>query len=372
MSSNVYKHNAASYMDRCLQLAKLGAGHVAPNPMVGAVLVHDDIIIGEGYHEQYGEAHAEVNCIHQAAVTLSLSKGGQMDKISQSTLYVSLEPCSHYGKTPPCADLIIKYKIPKVVIGCRDPFKEVDGKGIEKLEAAGIEVITGVMEKECKELNKRFFIFHTLHRPYIILKWAETTDGFIAAPLNPPQGRTLEDSDSKRLLISNEYTNRLVHKWRSEEAGILVGTNTVMNDDPELTTRLWPGNSPVRLVVDMNLRLDSSLKVFNGEVKTIIFNSIKHEEDGNLLYYQVTKDVSLVHQIVNALYQLKIQSVIVEGGAKLLQSFIDEGMWDEARVIRNMQLAIGNGLPAPKLRNNLKVDEQTILSDTIEIYKHTE
>lgn len=364
-------------MDRCLQLAKLGAGHVAPNPMVGAVLVHDDIIIGEGYYERYGEAHAEVNCIADAEMRLAARRSihqaagsGQMDLIAQSTLYVSLEPCSHYGKTPPCADLIIKYKIPKVVIGCRDPFKEVDGKGIEKLKAAGIEVEVGILEKECKELNKRFFTFHTQHRPYIILKWAETADGFMAAPLNPPQGGTLEDSVSKRLLISNEYTNRLVHKWRSEEAAILVGTNTVMNDDPELTTRLWPGNSPVRLVVDMNLRLDSSSRVFNGEAKKIIFNTIKHEEDDNLLYYQVTKDVSLVYQIVNALYQLKIQSVIVEGGAKLLQSFIDEGMWDEARVISNKQLTIGNGLTAPKLMNDLKIGEQNILSDTIEIYKH--
>jgi diaminohydroxyphosphoribosylaminopyrimidine deaminase / 5-amino-6-(5-phosphoribosylamino)uracil reductase len=363
MSSNVYKHNQVPYMDRCLQLAKLGAGHVAPNPMVGAVLVYEDSIIGEGYHQKYGEAHAEVNAIHQAAGS------GQTDKISQSTLYVSLEPCAHFGKTPPCADLIIKYKIPKVVIGCRDPFKEVDGKGIEKLIAAGVEVEVGVLENECKELNKRFFTFHTQHRPHIILKWAETADGKIAAPLNPPEGGTFEESASPKLLISNEYSNRLVHKWRSEEAAILVGTNTVVNDDPELTTRLWPGNSPVRLVVDMNLRLPSSSKVFNRQGKTIIFNTIKHEEDENLLYYQVTEDVSLVHQIVNALYQLKIQSVIVEGGAKLLQSFIDEGMWDEARIISNKQLTIGNGLPASKLINALKIEEQNILADTIEIYK---
>jgi diaminohydroxyphosphoribosylaminopyrimidine deaminase / 5-amino-6-(5-phosphoribosylamino)uracil reductase len=371
MSSDVYKHNAETYMDRCLQLAKLGAGHVAPNPMVGAVLVHEGKVIGEGYHQQYGEAHAEVNAIHQAVLRQAQDHGGQMDTIAQSTLYVSLEPCAHFGKTPPCTDLIIKYKIPKVVIGCRDPFKEVDGKGIEKLIAAGIEVEVGVLEDECKDLNKRFFTFHTKRRPFIFLKWAETKDGFIAtSPQTPLQRRgAFKESASPRLLISNEFTNRLVHKWRSEEAAILVGTNTVESDDPELTTRLWPGNSPVRLVIDMNLRLPSSFKVFNGQVKTIIFNSIKHEEDENLMYYQVTEDVSVVHQIVNALYQLKIQSVIVEGGAKLLQSFIDEGMWDEARVIINKQLSIGNGLPSPQLMNALKIEERNILSDAIEIYK---
>jgi diaminohydroxyphosphoribosylaminopyrimidine deaminase/5-amino-6-(5-phosphoribosylamino)uracil reductase len=351
-------------MHRCLQLAKLGAGNVAPNPMVGAVLVHDDKIIGEGLHQIYGEAHAEVNCINQAI------QNGYNDLINKSMLYVSLEPCVHFGKTPPCTDLIIKHKISKVVIGCRDPFKEVNGRGIEKLKAAGVEVEAGVLENECKELNKQFFTFHTKHRPYIILKWAQTADGFIATPSKPPpKGEAYEDSASKRLLISNEYTNRLVHKWRSEEAAILVGTNSVLNDDPELTTRLWPGNSPVRLVVDMDLRLPSSLKIFNGQVKTIIFNSIKHKEEKNELYYQVTKDISLVSQIMNALYELKIQSVIVEGGAKLLQSFIDEGIWDEARVISNNQLVIGIGLPAPQLMNAIKIDEQNILSDIIEIFK---
>ena len=375
-------------MQRCIELAKLGAGNVAPNPMVGAVLVHDDRIIGEGYHQKYGEAHAEVHAINQA-VTLSLSKG---DMIDRSTLYVSLEPCAHFGKTPPCADLIIRHKIPKVVIGCRDPFKEVDGKGIEKLKAARVEVELGVLEKECKELNKRFFTFHKEARPYIILKWAETADGFMApASPSPSEGGVLESANLEtfsnlvmsgippleggearaRLFISNEYTNRLVHKWRSEEASILVGTNTAEYDNPELTTRLWPGHSPVRLVVDMHLRLPSSLKVFSQQVRTIIFNSVKHEEYGSLLYYQVTDDVSVVHQIVNALFQLKIQSVIVEGGAKLLQSFIDEEMWDEARVIRNEQLTISKGLPAPKLHDNVKANQQNVFSDRIDFHKNT-
>jgi diaminohydroxyphosphoribosylaminopyrimidine deaminase/5-amino-6-(5-phosphoribosylamino)uracil reductase len=354
------------YIQRCIQLAEPAAGHVAPNPMVGAVLVHDEQIIGEGYHQQYGEAHAEVNCIADAQTRLAGKPFSNI--IAQSTLYVSLEPCAHYGKTPPCADLIIRHKIPKVVIGCRDPFKEVDGKGIEKLKAAGVEVIDGVLEKECKELNKRFFTFHTQHRPYIILKWAETGDGFIAA--SPQRRGAYENSAIERLFISNEYSNRLIHKWRSEEAAILVGTNTAIDDNPELTTRLWPGNSPVRLVVDMHLRLPSFLKVFDKRIKTIIFNSARHEEDGNLLYYQVTEDVSVVHQIVNALYHLKIQSVIVEGGAKLLQSFIDEETWDEARVITNRELAIGEGLPAPLLANTFKNQEINIFSDRIKIYKH--
>ncbi len=363
MSSAVHDNTAEYFMHRCLQLAKLGAGNTAPNPMVGAVLIYKGLIIGEGYHQKYGEAHAEVNAISQAI------SNGHADNIHQSALYVSLEPCAHFGKTPPCADLIIKYKIPKVVIGCRDPFKEVDGKGIEKLKAAGVEIEVGVLEDECKELNKRFFTFHTKHRPYIILKWAETGDGKIAPPLNPPEGGTFEESASPRLFISNEYSNRLVHKWRSEEAAILVGTNTAMNDDPKLTTRLWKGSSPIRLVVDMHLRLSSSLKVFDHKVKTIVFNAVKHEEEENLVYYQVTADMSLVHQIVNALYQLKIQSVIVEGGAKLLQSFIDEGIWDEARIIKNPELRIMNGLAAPELSEALIVSKQNVFSDTIEVYK---
>jgi diaminohydroxyphosphoribosylaminopyrimidine deaminase / 5-amino-6-(5-phosphoribosylamino)uracil reductase len=363
MSSDMNEHN--HFMRRCLQLAKLGAGYVAPNPMVGAVLVYNGKIIGEGYHKKYGETHAEVNCI--ASV-----RNENRQLIPQSTLYVSLEPCSHFGKTPPCTDLIIRNKIPKVIIGCRDPFKEVDGKGIEKLKAAGIEVEVGILEKECKELNKRFITFHTAKRPYIILKWAQTRDHFIATspPTPSPFGEGASgDSERLRLHISNEYSNRIVHKWRSEEASILVGTNTALMDDPELTTRLWPGPSPIRLVVDMDLKLPSSLKIFNQQQRTIIFNAVKHEEDGIVQYYQITEDTSLVHQILNALYHLKIQSVLVEGGAKLLQSFIDEGTWDEARVISNRQLTTGNGLPAPILKNSLKTEEISLFSDTIEIYK---
>jgi diaminohydroxyphosphoribosylaminopyrimidine deaminase/5-amino-6-(5-phosphoribosylamino)uracil reductase len=338
-----------SYMFRCLELAALGTGYVAPNPMVGAVLVYNNRIIGEGYHRKYGEPHAEVNC---------MASVNEADRqyIPQSVLYVSLEPCAHHGKTPPCADLIIRHNISKVVIGCRDPFTEVDGKGIEKLKAAGIDVELSVLETECKELNKRFLTFHTQHRPYIILKWAQTADSKISS------------GTAKRLFISNEYSNRLVHKWRSEEAAILIGTNTALYDDPELTTRLWDGHSPIRLVIDMDLSLSSSLKIFNQQARTIVFNTIKHEESDSLLYYHVTKDVSLVHQIVHALYQMNIQSVIVEGGARVIQSFIDEQMWDEARVITSTKLIAGNGLPAPQLGYSQLLSTLSLSDDTINTF----
>ncbi len=269
-----------------------------------------------------------------------------------------LEPCAHHGKTPPCADLIIEKKIPKVIVGCRDPFKEVNGKGIEKLLNAGVEVVQDVLKEPCVELNKRFFTFHTRHRPYIILKWAQSGNAKIG------------NTNGQRILISNEFTNRLVHKWRSEEASILVGTNTVLFDNPELNVRLWNGNNPVRLIVDMDLRLPQSLKIFNEKTRTIIFNSIKHEEENNLLYYQITNDVSIIHQITNALYHLKIQSVLVEGGAKLLQSFIDEGMWDEARIINNEELIIDNGLHAPLLANESFSFSENIFSDSINYYQN--
>ncbi len=336
-------------MQRCLQLAALGAGQVAPNPMVGAVLVYAGRIIGEGYHQQYGAPHAEVNCINNVAYA---DKGF----IENSTMYVSLEPCVHFGKTPPCADLIIANKIPHVVIGCRDSFAAVAGKGIEKLQRAGIKVTVGVMENECLSLNKRFFTFHEKQRPYIILKWAQSSDGNIGK------------HDSSQLKISNEFTNRLVHKWRSEEAAILVGTNTALLDDPSLTTRLWPGKNPVRLVIDSELKLPMHLKLFDGLAKTIVFNYRKQSETENLVYHKLNKEENILTQILSVLYKVNIQSVIVEGGAKLLQSFIEEGLWDEARVISNAELTIGNGVTAPVLKNNILVDEQKINTDVIAFY----
>jgi len=344
------------YMRRCLELAELAIGNVAPNPMVGAVLVFNDRIIGEGFHQVYGKAHAEVNCIN------SVSEADK-DLIPLSTLYVSLEPCAHFGKTPPCADLIIQQKIPSVVIGCRDPFEKVDGKGIEKLRAAAVDVETGILEKESTILNKRFFTFHTKKRPYVVLKWAQTADGFIANP-GPP---------NDRLLISNAYSNRLVHKWRSQEASILVGTNTAMSDDPELTTRLWPGKSPIRLVLDMKLRLPQKLNLFDRSVRTIIFNSIKDEDDKEIMYCRIGNG-DIVEQILDALYQLNIQSVLIEGGAKLLQSFVNAETWDEARIITNRQLAFGdvqnpgNGLRSPVLKSAKFQEEVTLSSDAIKTF----
>ena len=363
-----------NFMQRCIDLSLLSSGKVAPNPLVGAVLVHHDRIIGEGFHQQYGGPHAEVNCI--ASVPED-----DKDLIKASVLYVALEPCAHFGKTPPCADLIIKENIKKVIIGCRDPFVEVNGKGIEKLQSAGVEVITGVLENECRELNKRFFTFHEKHRPYIVLKWAQTQNGKIAAassqPIHQPTKTVTGNMFQERLYISNEYTNRLVHKWRSEEASILVGTNTALMDDPELTNRYWPGSSPVRLVVDMDLRLPADLKMFSDTKSyTIVFNSRHHELSGltipqtspGLGFYQVTHDVSLVQQIVHALYQLKIQSVLIEGGAKLLQAFIDEGLWDEARIITNTGLQISEGLGSPLLDNHTLVKEEQVMSDQIHYF----
>lgn len=317
------------YMYRCLQLARMGAGYVAPNPMVGAVLVYNDRIIGEGYHRQYGQAHAEVNCIQAVS---------EADKqyISSSTLYVSLEPCAHYGKTPPCADLIIANNISKVVIGCKDSFKEVAGRGIEKLRAAGLQVSVGVLEKKALELNRAFFTFHQKQRPYIILKWAQSSDKKIAA------------ASKERTFISNDTVNRLVHQWRAETASILVGTNTALKDNPALTTRLVSGKNPVRLVIDTDLKLPASLNLFDGTVTTMVFNAHKEEAGSVISYYKT--DSNNITQLLQLLHQQNIQSVLVEGGAKLLQSFIDAGLWDEARVITNTGLVIGEGLDAPELK----------------------
>ncbi len=337
------------YMHRCLQLASQGAGRVAPNPMVGAVLVYQSKIIGEGYHQQYGGPHAEVNCINSVLET---------DKqfIALSTMYVSLEPCAHFGKTPPCADLIVENKIKHVIIGCRDSFAKVDGKGIERLIAAGITVEVGVLEEESLELNKRFFTFNEKKRPYIILKWAQSNDGFIGAGV------------SERIFISNELSNRLVHQWRSEEAAILVGTNTALQDNPSLTTRLWQGNNPLRLVIDRDLKLPASLKLFDGSTKTIVFNYKKQSDGDNLIYQQLNKDEDELPQILSSLYQQQIQSVIVEGGSKLLQSFIDAGLWDEARVITNIEMTIGKGVASPVLKNQQMYKEDKLENDIVSFF----
>lgn len=333
-------------MQRCLALAALGAGNVAPNPMVGAVLVYDNRIIGEGYHQQYGGLHAEPNCI--ASV-----KPEDEHLISHSTLYVSLEPCSHFGKTPPCSDLIIQKKIPRVVIGCRDSFKKVNGTGIEKLVAAGIDVICGVLENECLVLNRRFFTFHEKQRPYIILKWAQSNNGRISG------------ADYLPLKISNDLTNRLVHKWRSEEAAILIGANTALHDNPSLTTRLWKGRDPVRVLLDDELTINKDAKIFGGVSQTIVINKAKEEEKGLISFRRANKNAS---SILKVLFDADLTSVIIEGGAKTLQLFIDNDLWDEARVITNTKMHIAKGLNAPLFNEVMHESSQEIFDDKINYY----
>lgn len=341
------------YMKRCLQLAVTGAGSVAPNPMVGAVLVHNGTIIGEGYHQQYGQAHAEVNCINSVPAQLR-------ELISQSTLYVSLEPCNHFGKTPPCSDLIISHGIPRVVIGCMDPFEKVNGSGIQKLKNAGITVECGVLEKEAKELNRRFFTFHKAKRPYIILKWAQSNNGKMAA------------ADERRIFISNDYSNRLVHRWRSEETAIMVGTRTALLDNPSLTTRLWPGRNPTRIIVDRYLQLPHTLKVFNGESETVILNTIKDQSEGKNRYCRLADDDHFLNGAMQLLYDMNIISVMVEGGSSLLQSLIDSNCWDEARVITNRSLSVHNGLSAPQLNPLEPSCSREYFTDQVDYYYNTD
>jgi diaminohydroxyphosphoribosylaminopyrimidine deaminase/5-amino-6-(5-phosphoribosylamino)uracil reductase len=304
-------------MRRCLELAALGVGYVSPNPMVGAVVVMDNIIIGEGYHHKYGEAHAEVNAINQVISNFS----DWADLLDQSTLYVSLEPCAHYGKTPPCADLIIKHKIPKVVVGCRDPFEAVNGKGIEKLLDAGIDVTTGILEKECQWLNRRFFTRVQKRRPYVILKWAQTQDGFFAPP------------DHLQLWITGPESRRLVHRWRSEEDAVLVGKTTAAIDNPQLNVRYAKGRNPRRVVIDRKLELNKKLNLFDQSVETLVFNEIKTDVNSQIKYISLEDFDRYVPQyILYQLYLQDIQSVIIEGGAHTLNSFIEAGLWDEARI----------------------------------------
>jgi diaminohydroxyphosphoribosylaminopyrimidine deaminase/5-amino-6-(5-phosphoribosylamino)uracil reductase len=321
------------YMQRCLDLAALGLGKVSPNPMVGAVIVHNDKIIGEGYHQQYGQPHAEVNAVNDA-----LSKfDNAEDLFKQSTIYVSLEPCAHYGKTPPCADLLIKHRFAKVVIGCRDPFDKVDGIGIEKLQAAGIEVVVGVLEDECKWLNRRFFTRIQKQRPYVILKWAQTADEFFAP------------DDNKQFWITGPESRKLVHQWRGEEDAILVGKNTVLADNPQLNVRYGDGRSPKRVVIDRRLELSNDLNVFDQSVETLIFNEIKTDIDGKNKYIALEDFDRYVPQyILYQLYLQDVQSVIIEGGAYTLNAFIAAEVWDEARIFTG-KATLTTGIKAPKI-----------------------
>jgi diaminohydroxyphosphoribosylaminopyrimidine deaminase/5-amino-6-(5-phosphoribosylamino)uracil reductase len=335
------------YMQRCIDLAKLGLGNTAPNPMVGSVIVHNNQIIGEGYHRKFGESHAEVNAINSVK---------NKDLLKGSTIYVNLEPCSHFGKTPPCANLIADVGIPNVVIGSIDTASHVSGKGIQILKNANVYVIQDVLENECKELNKRFFSFHEKKRPYIILKWAQTQDGFIdiirsnSQPKNPTW-------------ITNEYSKTLVHKWRAEEQAILVGTNTVYQDNPSLTTRNWLGKNPLRVVLDRELKLKPSLNVFNKEAKTIIIadNSMK---DTALRNYSNQTSIEFIDysndfqtQLFEILNKRNILSIIVEGGEQVLNSFIKNSFWDEALVFEGNKF-FKKGIKAPDLKHYINANEQ--------------
>lgn len=331
-------------MRRAMELALLGRGYVSPNPLVGCVIVYNNRIIGEGWHKKYGEAHAEVNAV-EAVTDKSLLK--------ESTVYVNLEPCSHFGKTPPCADMLIQYGVQRVVISNVDPNPLVDGGGIRKLREAGIEVATGVLEKEGHELNKRFFTYVKKKRPYIILKWAQTADGFIAR----------DNFHSK--WISNGYSRRLVHKWRAEEDAVLTGTRTVFHDNPQLNVRQWSGRNPVRVVIDRFLKLSNKLNVFDGSQPTLVYNLIKHEKHTNLELIRLDEENFLLH-LTEDLYKRNIQSVVVEGGALTLQTFLDQGLWDEARVFTSDKV-FGKGIPAPCAKG-ARVVGNNVDGDFFQIY----
>lgn len=322
--------NHSTYMQKAIDLAKLGWSDVAPNPMVGCVIVKNNKIIAEGYHQRYGEAHAEVNAIH------SLDKDFDF---SDCTLYVNLEPCSHYGKTPPCSDLIVAKKFRTVVICNVDSNPVVRGKGIEKLKKAGIEVLTGVLEKEGRELNKRFFTFHEKKRPYIILKWAQTNDGFISR--NPIPDNTIEN------WITGDDSKKLVHQWRAEEQAIMVGTNTVKCDDPELTVRMVKGKNPVRVTIDKELKLPVDSNIFDDAAKTLVFTAHSKQSVGNTHFIIIDFSKELLPQLFIKLIEFNISSLIVEGGTTLLQSFIDKNMWDEARIFINPNKNFEKGIKAP-------------------------
>ena len=333
------------YIKRCIEIAKIGLGSTAPPPSVGSVIVYNEKIIGEGYTSPYGGRHAEINAI--ASVK-------DKNLLSKSTLYVTLEPCSHYGKTPPCSDAIIKHGIKHIVIGCKDDNPQVSGKGIQQLKSAGCTVKLGVLEQECKELHKRFFTFHHKHRPYIILKWAETSDGFMAP---------ITKNEKKPVWITNSLSRQLVHKWRSEEQAILVGTSTVSEDNPSLTVRDWAGNSPIRIVLDQHLRLSKTHHIFNDQAKTLIISGVDTDDT---IYIDWTKKNAIAQQICDALYNRHINSVIIEGGSKTLQTFIDEGLWDEAREFIGTTV-FKSGVPAPKITGRL-LTEETIETDSLRYY----
>ena len=338
-------------MQRCLELAAQGAGAVSPNPMVGSVIVVNGKIIGEGYHSKYGGAHAEANAIED--ILARVNDAEQL--LKNATLYVNLEPCAHFGKRPPCSDLIIRYRIPTVVIGCRDPFEMVNGKGIEKLKDAGVDVIENVLQVESLHLNRRFFTRVKKQRPYIILKWAQTSDGFFA-----PENR------SEQRWISSDLSRKLVHKWRAQEDAVLVGKNTAMIDDPQLNVREWQGRNPIRIVIDRYLQLPKSLNLFDQSQPTLVFNSLKTDVDKEIKFLELEDFDNLLPELIcYQLYLMDIQSLIIEGGKQTLELFIKTGLWDEARIFTSNQ-NWGKGLTAPELTGKLASSE-AVDSDNLQI-----
>jgi diaminohydroxyphosphoribosylaminopyrimidine deaminase / 5-amino-6-(5-phosphoribosylamino)uracil reductase len=334
------------FMARCIQIATNGLGTTYPNPFVGSVIVHNNQIIGEGFTSEYGGPHAEVNAIKSVK---------NPELLKESTLYVTLEPCSHFGKTPPCADLIIKMEIPRVVIGMLDPFSKVNGQGYLRLLKNGVDVTLNVLQNECLELNKRFITFHQKKRPYIILKWAQTEDGYM--------GR-----DDIQLWITNQYTKQLVHKWRTEEQGILVGKNTALIDNPQLNSRLWKGKDPVRMAIDKNLAIPTSFHLYDQSQPTIIFNSLEDREEENLKLVKVDYTQRVIPQILNYLYLHDIQSLIVEGGSDTIQHFIDANLWDEARILSSDKIW-NEGILAPRIKGT-RISKCRFQNDELNIFEN--
>ncbi|ANF49978.1 bifunctional diaminohydroxyphosphoribosylaminopyrimidine deaminase/5-amino-6-(5-phosphoribosylamino)uracil reductase [Chryseobacterium glaciei] len=334
------------YINRCIELAQKALGKTYPNPLVGSVIVHNGEIIGEGYHHKAGENHAEINAINSVK---------NKDLIPESTIYVSLEPCAHYGKTPPCALKIKELGFKKVVIGAMDSHDKVNGKGKKIIQDAGIEAVSGILENECVELNKRFFTYHEKQRPYIILKWAESGDGFM-------------DKDFKPYSISNSLVNQFVHQLRADEHAILVGTQTALNDNPSLTVRNVEGVNPVRILIDFDLKVPRDFKIYNDEAKTLVFNSAQEGVENNIHFIKIEKE-NFLSDLMKALYKEQIQSVIIEGGSFTLQQFINANLWDEVIVIKNENLKLEHGTKAPKFEL-ISNKNESFRDNNILFFKH--
>lgn len=338
-------NNDELYIKRCIELAQKALGKTYPNPLVGSVIVHNGEIIGEGYHHKAGENHAEINAINSVK---------NKDLIPESTIYVSLEPCAHFGKTPPCALKIKELGFKKVVIGAMDSHDKVNGKGKKIIQDAGIEAVSGILEQECIELNKRFFTYHEKKRPYIILKWAESGDGFL-------------DKDFKPTAVSNTLVNQFVHQLRADEHAILVGTQTALNDNPSLTVRNAEGTNPVRILIDFDLKVPSGYNIYNNEAKTFVLNAVKEGIEGSIQFIKINKE-NFLHELMEALYKEQIQSVIIEGGRFTLQQFINSNLWDEAIVIKNENLKLENGTKAPEF-NHTATKIENFRGNTVSFFR---